>query len=284
MSAYKSSDQAKETRYWYFRFTDSLMFSWDFRKMERLPAGYEYEVILLKMYSMSVRFNGTIEIPSDADGNIDIETFADFINHKSAISVREAMKYFLKEHLIEIYCPDGERDVYQVDIPGVRYLIGSSTKDADRKRIERQNKKQASLAGLNSPDDNKAAEQEPAVEAITVIKKNCSQYGTFKNVRLTDSEYEELNQRYENADVVIERLSIYKKKSGTEYADDYAAALSFAIKDGKPRENEADRKAAIYEKYKREAQLGFPPPQDAYKVLTELQVEELERIAEENMQ
>ena len=256
--------------------------------MELLPAGYEYEVILLKMYSVSVRFDGTIEIPADDDGNIDIDTFALFINHKSAISVKEAMKYFLKEGLIEIYYPDSGGDTYRVDIPGVRYLIGSSTKDADRKRIERQNKKQERLLGLNSFGDNNDMDSEPEPEAkpevLKITKGNTSQYGTFKNVRLTDSEYEELNQKYENADIVIERLSIYKKKSGTEYADDYAAALSFAIKDGKPRESETDKKAAMYEKYKREAKLGFPPPQDACKVLTALQIEELERIAEANMQ
>lgn len=50
-------------------------------------------------------------------------------------------------------------------------------------------------------------------------------YGSFKNVALTDEEYDDLMGQAENRDALIEDLSAYKASTGKSYANDYAALL-----------------------------------------------------------
>lgn len=257
-------------QFWYFRFSEDLMFSYDFRKMENKPGGYEFIVILLKIYAISIRNSGKFAIEAKADGTLDIVDFADIINHKPK-AVEEALTYFSEEGLIVPVERDESEFVFKV--PMVENKIGSSSKQADYMRgyraLHEGNKPKA------LPDEGDKEEPGKPAEKKLV-------YGILQNVHLTLSEYNELKKRYANAEKVIDRLSIYKGKKGTDLSGtDYAWVLSFAQTDGVVKESDSEKRYACYERYKREALAGYPPPDSARAELTELQYEELERIAEE---
>lgn len=256
-------------RYWYFRFRDNFFMDEDLMNLELLPGGYEYIVILLKLYARSVQNGGIIRIPTfgkedDEDlSKLETANLAKQINH-DPMPVIAAVEYFVKKGFL-IISSDSDNDEVVIDVPGVKPMIGKSSQGADAER-NRLSKHQESL---------------PTPEREKVNGKNT--YGEFENVYLTDTEYKKLNKRYENADYVINRLSLYYKRTGKHFADDYAAVLSFGDKDGIVKVQEKEKMRICYERYKREAEQGFPPPAEIKEVLTTLQFEELERIAEKKI-
>ena len=48
------------------------------------------------------------------------------------------------------------------------------------------------------------------------------------------------------------------------------------------KQSEKEKQMITYERYKREALLGYPPPQDIKDILTEMQWKELNELAEKN--
>ena len=69
----------------------------------------------------------------------------------------------------------------------------------------------------------------PPKKQVKITRKP---YGTFKNVRLSDHEVEELRELCgEMCDDRIEKLSSYKQRSGRRYSDDYAAIRCFWLED-----------------------------------------------------
>lgn len=255
-------------RYWYFRFRDNFFMDEDLMNLELLPGGYEYIVILLKLYARSVQNGGIIRIPTfekeDGEDLSKMETanLAKQINH-DPMPVIAAVEYFVKKGFLLISTDDDE---VVIDVPGVKPMIGKSSQGADAER-NRLSPHQESL---------------PAPRKDNVNGKDA--HGEFGNVYLTEVEYKKLNKRYENADYVINRLSLYYKRTGKHFADDYAAVLSFGDKDGIVKVQEREKMRICYERYKREALQGFPPPAEIKEILTKLQFEELERIAEEKIE
>ncbi len=58
-----------------------------------------------------------------------------------------------------------------------------------------------------------------------------SAYGSFQNVFLTDSEYQELKRTVQNADTFIDRLSAYMHSTGKQYADHASTIKKWAMRD-----------------------------------------------------
>lgn len=255
------------TKYWYFRFPKNFFNSVEIIKMETQMGGYEYLVILLKLYCLSTEQGGVFCLPATESGDLDVVLLSDILRHKVQ-AVGSAMEYFALHGFVEIVSVDeaGQKQTY-LHFPDVKYNTGQSSKDADRKRVERRQREGKALPGP-------AKEDERAERGKT--------YGEFKNVILLDEEYRKFKARYENADQVIERLSIWKARSGKTSPNDYAWLLRFAQEDGILKQSERERRAIVYERYKREAELGFPPPENQKEILTQMQWQELCEIAEKN--
>jgi len=78
---------------------------------------------------------------------------------------------------------------------------------------------------VSSPLD---AQKEDTIQKILYKRK----YGEFKNVLLTDEEYQKLKDKLGNKiDDFIERLSAYMKSKGTRYKDHYATILNWSRRD-----------------------------------------------------
>ena len=255
------------TKYWYFRFPKNFFNSVELIRMKTEPGGYEYLWILLHLYCLSTEQGGVFYLPATETGCLDVALLSEILQHKVQV-VGRAIEYFTKHGFMELELleDDGQMQTY-LHFPDVKYNTGQSSKDADRKRVERGQKEGKALPGP-AKKDKRAAQGKV--------------YGEFKNVILLDEEYRKFTSRYENADQVIERLSIWKARSGKTSANDYASLLHFAETDGILKQSERERRAIAYERYKREAELGFQPPTDQKEILTQMQWQELCEIATKN--
>ena len=57
-------------------------------------------------------------------------------------------------------------------------------------------------------------------------------YGEYKNIRLTDEEYQKLQEKMQgHIDTMIEKLSRYIKSSGKDYKDHYVTILNWYEQD-----------------------------------------------------
>ena len=127
----------------------------------------------------------------------------------------------------------------------------------------------------NTTDDTQLKKEEKEEKDKNRESVRARTRGKFRNVSLTDTEYRDLADLYSNAEELIEKVSLYKAKSGKQYESDYAAILSFAVRDGKPKPRAVNK----YNQYLAEAKAGFSPPANAD--LTDEERAELELIAYE---
>ncbi len=271
----------RKKKYWYFQFDKRMMFSPEFRKMEALAGGYEYEVILLKLYSATVDGIGTLAIPSTAEGKIDYDLLSEVILHRAS-TIPQAVEYFEEHGLLEIIPPDEENeDKFLVDIPDLRLMLGL---EANRRTLFQPTRNEETEdCVIDIPPEEIHPLSKFSEEDETAWQSERISHGTFKNVWLTENEYSELSNRYLNPDFIIERLSIWVKKTGKDLKhEDYAWVLDFASKDGKPKNLGLNDKESLYSRYKKEALIGYPPPYDAVSKgdLSEEEFEELMEISD----
>ena len=64
-------------------------------------------------------------------------------------------------------------------------------------------------------------------------KEKKKSYGEFKNVKLTDDEYNKLKEKFSDYEEKIENLSYYLKSKGDKYKSHYATILNWSRKDDK---------------------------------------------------
>ena len=215
-------------RYWYFRFADNFFDKTEIIEMEYEPSGYEYLIILLKLYCKSVGQNGVLRIK--ARDMKDMQVLSGMTRHKPEV-LTCAIQYFIDHGFIEVLEPV-EDNVIKMEMPYVKDMIGRSSKRADAVRLQRheQNRLQA-----------------PAAEQDRGELLKC---GSFGNVLISENEKREFERQYENAGKIINRLSIFKKRENKNYDDDYAALLGFAEKDGIRSSSSQNQKSRLYEYYK----------------------------------
>lgn len=214
--------------YWYFRFTDHFFDDLEILRMENLPAnaGYEYIVILLKLYCLSTRSGGFVKIRTSFGGQIDYTLLSDALRHKSRETVYAAVSYFISVGLIQIM---EAVDFTTFFAPGVKNNIGKSSKDADKRREQRL-------------DQDKKAE----THALPDPKVNTVTLGKFANVILNENELQAFRHEFANASKLIEKLSVYKQANPDKQVDDYAVLCRWAETKGirKEEENPAATKSA----------------------------------------
>lgn len=217
-----------DVTYWYFRFVKDFFNDNAILEMETRPGGFEYLAILLKLYCHSVDHYGVLEVRAR---NVKDVAFLSHVLRHSSVAITEAMDFFLEKGLIEIddITPEG---MMIISMPYVKKMIGKSSRRADKSREERWQEERR-RAQLTSGEEN-------------FKRGKLFRYGIFDNVYLTSNEHERFSSEYQNADEIIEKLSIYKRKTGKTYEDDYAALLSFAADAGV----KVSKKAALEEYYK----------------------------------
>lgn len=234
---------------------------------------FEYIVILLKLYDISLKSNGILIMPS-YNAKDSLSGIAYTLRHEPERLVA-AMKRFVELNLL--------RETTILDEKTEEIVQGFLVDDIFRKvfKGEIKNQKKDLLPG---------GEHEQLPSGGEDIKI----YGKFKNVELMNSEFEEFKDAYKNWEYLIEKVSNWyhmkfgkDNKAKREYVkSDYSMLLRFAEKDGKLRADEETDKENKLEKKKKlweqEARLGYEPPEEAKELLPAEEYESLVKIAEEN--
>lgn len=195
--------------------------------------GMLFSNILLKLYLLSLKFNGFLRLNENM--NYTAQMIATLTRHEVG-TVELALKVFYEFGLI-LSTADGS--IYMADIEG---MVGESSTEADRKRLARANANKREMADKCPPNVQALSENRPPeieIEKETDIKTEIDSdreiYGRYKNVSLTPSEYESLKNEFPiYADKYIERLSEYMETKGKFYNNHYATILSWLMQDIKP--------------------------------------------------
>lgn len=157
-------------------------------------------------------------------------------------TVERAIKIFLELELID-QLPDNI--LYMADI---ELFIGKSSTEGERKRkarLENQEKirlledtclNDGGQMSATCPPENrdkrldirdKRIEGKEETQMSTPIL-----YGEYQNVRLTEKEYQKLQEKMQgHTDTMIEKLSRYIKSSGKDYKDHYVTILNWYEQD-----------------------------------------------------
>lgn len=188
----------KNKEYWFFRLKEDFFFKdKNIRKMKRMPnsVGFEYIVILLELYCLSIGNGGVYEADYNQYGEVDYNAIAADIQHQDISLVRMAVEHLIAVGLIETY--DGDGFSY-FNFPQVVNSFAKSSTDADRKRFEYNKEK-----SLPKPEQQ--------MEMSLPEGK-----GTMKNVFLTEEEYRAFCSAYEDAERIMDIYSMRKVPGTSE--------------------------------------------------------------------
>jgi len=146
--------------YYYLKLKDNFFDSDEIKILEKMPNGYKYSNILLKLYLKSLRFNGALRLNEYIPYNTDM--IAALTGH-DVDTVRVAVDIFEQLKLIETL---DNGTIYMLN---VQSFIGKSSNEADRKRlyrmeIEEEKKQLESGTNVRHLSDERAPEIEIELE------------------------------------------------------------------------------------------------------------------------
>lgn len=225
-------------KYYYLKLKEDFFTSETITLLESMKDGVMYSNILLKLYLMSLKNNGKLIFRDNIPYTT--EMIATITRHQVG-TVERAIKIFLELELID-QLPDNI--LYMADI---ELFIGKSSTEGERKRkarLENQEKMQlledaylnngGQMSATCPPEnrdkrldirDKREGKEETQLSAPIF-------YGEYKNIRLTDEEYQKLkNKLQSHTDTMIEKLSRYLKSKGTDYKDHYVTILNWYEQD-----------------------------------------------------
>ena len=190
---------SENRKYYYMKLKENFFTDAKMVILESMQDGLLYSNLLLKMYLMSLKYNGILMLNDHLPHTP--QTISTFTRHQIG-TVERAIKVFLEFGFVEILT-DGS--YYMADI---QLLIGQSSTEGERKRKERMRLKRQNLLP-------------PA-------------YGCYQNVFLTDDELTELQKELPALwQTYVDRLSEYMASTGKQYQNHAATIRRWAAEDRK---------------------------------------------------
>lgn len=142
------------------------------------------------------------------------------------------LHYLERVGLLEVVTED---EYFLTELPN---LIGTETDWAAKKRRYREQRKSLTDRTMSSnclPNVRQEKEIDIELEKDGEIEKDYVPpilYGEYQNIRLSDDEYEKLQDKLQNhTDTMIEKLSRYIESSGKDYQDHYVTILNWYEQD-----------------------------------------------------
>lgn len=226
---------SESKKYYYLKLKENFFNSDEIVLIESMQDGILYSNILLKLYLLSLKYNGFLRLNENMAYTA--QMIATITRHEVG-TVERALNVFMEFGLI---VPAADGSIYMTNIED---MVGKSSTEADRKRLAR-----AEVKRLNGQTADKCPQNVPAVsencppeieiEKETDIKKESERelYGRYRNVSLTISEYEQLKCDYPiYTDKYIEKLSEYMESTGKAYNSHSATIRSWLKKDIKTKD------------------------------------------------
>ena len=222
-------------RYYWLKLKEDFFEEDTIAWIEEQPNGKEYSLFYLKLCLKSLKTNGLlvrnvgeILIPYDS------KTLAKITN-TDIDTVVVSMELFKKIGLIQIL------DNGEIFLTQLENMVGSETKWAEKKRNQRKklsninNEDNVLLLSSESPrEKEKDLESELDLDLDLEKERNAKKYGKYKNVILTDDEYNKLKDEFpKDYEQRIEKLSMYIKSKGVNYENHLATIELWASKEQK---------------------------------------------------
>lgn len=222
---------AENRRYYWIKLKEDFFTDKRIKRLRRISGGDTYTIIYLKLLLLSLKDSGKLYY----DG---VET--DFIKEltltidETEDDVMVTVNYLMAQNLMEIIVENDE--YFLTEIPS---LIGSETASTRRSRKSREQKMLQcnTTATLMQQNCNIEIEKEIDIELEKEGERKKrplphSFYGEYKNIRLTDEEYQKLKDKLQgHTEIMIEKLSRYIKSKGTDYKDHYVTILNWYEQD-----------------------------------------------------
>ena len=238
---------AENRRYYWLKLKEDFFIDKRIKRLRRISGGDTYTIIYLKLLLLSLKDSGKLYY----DG---VET--DFIK-ELALTIDETeddvmvtVNYLVAQNLMEVIMENDE--YFLTELPS---LIGSETASTRRSRKSREQKALQSGNGAtpcNLLKQNCNGEIEIEIEKEGEIEEQNLPhifYGEYKNIRLTDEEYQRLTDKLQShTDTMIEKLSRYIKSSGKIYQDHYVTILNWYEQD-KERLSQINNKSGSSKTY-----------------------------------
>lgn len=205
-------------KYYYLKLKENFFSSGELILLESMPDGAIYSNILLKLYLLSLKFNGKLWLNEGT--RYDAQMIATLTGHEID-TIERALRIFMELGLI-IEMPDGT--LYMADIEG---MVGKSSTEAERRRKARQR-----VADKCPPEIEKDIESDKELELDSETEREI--YGKYKNVSLSPNELSDLKNQYPDFyERYIERLSEYMSSTGKTYSSHFATICSWIRQDNK---------------------------------------------------
>ena len=224
-----------EKKYYWLKLKRDFFKRHDIRIIESMSNGKDYILFYLKLLLESIDHEGTLRFSDAIPYN---ENMLSVVTNTNIDIVRAAMKMFLELNMMEIF---DDQTIYMTE---VEKLIGSETKWAEKKRLQRAKEDNVPALSSKCPteieieteidtDTDSETEVEDVPDANVGNKPPVRhKYGQYKNVLLSDQDYAKLvNEFPEDYQDRIERLSEYMKSTGKKYKDHLATIRVWAKKD-----------------------------------------------------
>lgn len=226
---------SENKKYYYLKLKENFFNSDEIVLIESMQDGILYSNILLKLYLLSLKYNGFLRLNENMAYTA--QMIATITRHEVG-TVERALNVFMEFGLI---VPAADGSIYMTNIED---MVGKSSTEADRKRLARAEVKRlsgqtADKCPKNVPAVYEKCPPEIEIEKETDIKKESERelYGRYRNVSLTISEYEQLKCDYPiYADNYIEKLSEYMESTGKSYNNHSATIRSWLKKDIKTKD------------------------------------------------
>ena len=227
-------------KYYWLKLKRDFFKRHDIRIIEEMPNGKDYVLFYLKLLLESVDHEGTLRFSDAIPYN---EQMLSVVTNTNIDIVRSAMKIFIELHMIDVF---DDQTIYMNE---VEKYIGSETRWAEKKRVQRAKVDNVPKLSSKCPTEIEIdIEKEKELEKEDICaspaeptKPSAPQkhkYGEYKNVLLTDEEYEKLQDEFPNDyEERIERLSSYIASKGAKYKNHLATIRNWARKDNQTGAN-----------------------------------------------
>ena len=224
-----------EKKYYWLKLKRDFFKRHDIRIIEAMPNGKDYILFYLKLLLESIDHEGKLRFSDTIPYN---EQMLSVITDTNVDVVKSAMDVFRELNMIEVF---DDLTIYMAEVDK---LIGSETKWAEKKRIQRAKEDNVPQLSSKCPIElEKEKEIDKDIELdVDVVGNTDNEQNTFelmggtlgKNViLLTPAQDEELLEKlgYDAYNHYIDKLSTFIIEKGAKVSNHYATILKWARED-----------------------------------------------------
>lgn len=211
---------AENRNYYYLKLKENFFDSDSMIALESEKNGYKYSNILLKLYLLSLKYNGRLMVNECIP--YDSKLIAKVTRH-DVKTVQNSLEILQKYNLIEIVDSGA---IYMIDIQN---YIGESSTEADRKR-EYRNRINSEKNGISQQEKEMEKKGNFEEKRSGQIADKCPTDGKTNLHQSIEIKDKSIENRDKSLDIIAKTKDIYNNAGATEQKEEYYVSLP--LKDG----------------------------------------------------